>query len=310
MAVWPSTILELATPKDVANGSGGFYQSTYNLTSGANGIWTLPGVRGLDAPPFQLSYDEQPALDGGNARHVRALTREVFLPLHLEAPDRPSLLALKRGLIASLNPTYGPARITVTEGDNTSRFLDAYYVSGAEGDEGQDVAGFTWLRMGLTFRAMDPYWYSGTTVVRTFQSTAGELVPFFSDPFLGLHINRTHSLNQETQLTVSGDVETWPEWIITGPIDSAKFTRYDGATESSFELTTSLVSGDTVYIDTRPGQKQVTHVESGDNLWDSLGPNPNLWAVKPGQNTIRIDLEGTNNNTSVRLTYRPRFVSS
>lgn len=310
MTTWPRSILELATPKDIADGSGGYYRSTYNLTSGDQGIITLPGIKGFDAPPFQLSYDEQPALDGGYARHVRATSREVFVPLLLFADSRPDLLALKRGFLAALNPTYGPCRITVTEGDASSRFLDAYYVSGAEGDEGQDNAGFVWIKYGLVFRAMDPYWYSGRTVERTFQAVGEELRPFFSNPFFGLNINRTYSLNQETRLTVSGDVEAWPEWTITGPMDQATFTRIDADGEASFTLDTSLATGDTVYIDTRPGRKQVTLLSTGQNLWDSLGANPHLWSVKPGENIVRIEIAGTGNESSVRLSYRPRYVSA
>ncbi|GAA2294096.1 hypothetical protein GCM10010149_47570 [Nonomuraea roseoviolacea subsp. roseoviolacea] len=312
MAVWPRTTIELATPKDVAEGAGGFYVSRFNLTSGAQGIVTLPGVKGFDAPPFSLAYDELPALDGGHPRHSRATSREVFIPVHMSAPDRPSLLALKRSFVAALNPTFGPCRITVTEGDGSRRFIDAYYVAGAEGDEGQDLAGFEWVRYGLQFRALDPYWYSGETVERIFRDSIGDLKPFFSAPFLGLNINRTFTLNQSTVLTVTGDVETWPEWRVNGPVDGLTFTRADtDGTTASFSMDVTLTPTQSAYIDTRPGRKRATLLDGTEtNLWDTLGPNPNLWSIKPGDNTVTLAIDGTGASTSVNLTYRPRFISA
>jgi hypothetical protein len=311
MAEWPRTVLQLATPADVAAGSGGVYTSRYNLTSGGDGILTLPGIKGFDAPAYTLTYDELPALDGGQARHVRATARDVFLPLYLEGPDRPGALALKRGLLASISPTLGACRLTVTEGDGSARYLDAYYVSGAEGDEGQEISGTTWFKYGLQMRALDPYWYSGGSITRTFGSSGDTPVPFFESPFLGLHINRSNALNQATTLTVSGDVDTWPEWRIVGPADGVEFTRVGPTGDTaSFSLDYTLGNGDIVYIDTRPGRKQVTNLGSGENLWDRLGVNPNLWAIQPGANTVTLDVQGTQATTSVQLTYRPRFTSA
>ncbi|WP_162795866.1 phage tail domain-containing protein [Nonomuraea lactucae] len=312
MANWPRTTIELATPADVAAGSGGIYTSSYNLTSGAHGIVTLPGMKGFDAPPYSLFYDEMPALDGGYPRHPRATSRELFIPLLLAAPDRPGLLALKRGLVAALNPMLGPCRITVTEGDGSRRFIDAFYVDGATGDEGQDVAGFLWLKYGLIFRALDPYFYSGTLHVIKFTTGALEVVPFFGEPFLGRpFVNKTHSLNGSSTITVTGDVDTWPMWTIHGPTSGMTFTRkVPNKPDQSFTVNTGLSETQTLVIDTRPRHKAVYDPVTGANMWRLLGPSPHLWPISPGLNEVLIDVSNVGAETSVSLTYAPRFISA
>ncbi|MFI9591044.1 hypothetical protein [Nonomuraea sp. NPDC052265] len=312
MADWPRTTVELATPADVAAGSGGVYTSSYNLTSGEHGILTLPGMKGFDAPNYTLFYDELPALDGGFPRDVRAPARELFIPVHLSAPDRPALLALKRGLLAALNPKRGQVRITLTEGDGSKRFIDAFYVSGAEGDEGQDLAGFDWLKYGLIFRAIDPYFYSGN--VQTIRFTTGdlEMKPFFGDPFLGRSlINKSHSLNGVSQITVTGDEDTWPTWTVHGPASNMTFTRkVPNQPDQAFSIDGGLSSTQALVIDTRPRFKSVKDAVTGENLWTLLGAAPHLWPISPGLNEVFIDVNGVGLETSVNLTYMPRYLSA
>ncbi|MEU4579981.1 hypothetical protein [Nonomuraea sp. NPDC023979] len=312
MAAGPKTTIELATPKDVAAGSGGVYTSTYNLTSGADGIITLPGLKGFDAPPYSLFYDELAALDGGYPRHSRATSRELFIPVFLTAPDRPGLLALKRGLIAALNPTLGPCRITFTEGDGSRRFIDAYYVDGARGDEGQDISGLLWLKYGLIFRALDPFFYSGSAQTIKFTTGSLEVIPFFGEPFLGRSfINKAHSLNGSSTITITGDVDTWPTWTIHGPATSMTFTRkVPNAPDQAFTVNAGLSESQTLVIDTRPRRKSVIDPVTGENLWRLLGPSPNLWPISPGLNEVFIDVANVGAETSVSLTYSPRFQSA
>ncbi|WP_344859732.1 phage tail domain-containing protein [Planomonospora alba] len=308
--LWPKTAVEWTPPRDLAQ--GGTALPKYNFRSGAGGILLMPGARGFDAPPFMLSYDEMPGIDGAIPRNVRAGSRELFLPLYLYGADRPSMLAVKREFLASLNPAFGPGRLTVTEGDGSSRWIEAHYAYGAEGDEETEVSGFTWCKYGLVLRAMDPYWYSSETVERTFRDSVGDLKPFFSDPFFGLNINRTYTLNQSVTLEVSGDVETWPEWRINGPVSGVTFSRQDaGGAVESFTMDLSLSPTQAAYIDTRPGRKQAILLDGSEtNLWEKLGPNPNLWAIKPGSNTVTLAVQGTGVGTSINLSYRPRFISA
>ncbi|MEQ4716090.1 hypothetical protein [Nonomuraea sp. B19D2] len=312
MADWPRTVVELATPQDVAAGVGGVYTSSYNLSNTAEGVMVLPGMKGFDAPAFTLFHDEMPALDGGYLRHVRAPARQLFIPVVLTAPDRPGLLALKRGFLASLNPMNGPCRITFTEGDGSRRFIDAYYYDGATGSEGTDDAGFLWVKYGLVFRALDPYFYAGVSQSIRFTTGNLQLNPFFGDPFLNRPLlNKAHSLNGESTITITGDVDTYPTWTIHGPTTGMTFTRQiAGQPDQSFSLNTSLSETRAVIVDTRPRSKSVRDAETGENLWQYLGPSPHLWPVAPGTNKVVINIDGVGGETSVTLSYLPRFISA
>jgi hypothetical protein len=286
------------------------YTSSYDLTAGQFSV--LPGMKGFDMPSYEMRYDELAAIDGAYLRSVRAPARELFIPIYMEAAGRLELLALKRGFLASISPVHGSCRITLTEEDGSSRFIDALYYDGARGDEGTDVSGVSWLKWGLIFRALDPFFYSGAPQTIRFTSGSLELNPFFGDPFLNRpFLNKAHSLNGESEITITGDVDTWPTWTIHGPADGMTFTRQvAGQADQSFTLDMSLSSTQAVIIDTRPRSKSVVDAETGENLWRFLGPSPHLWPISRGVNRVLIEVGGVGGETSVSLTYSPRFISA
>ncbi|MFC4117535.1 hypothetical protein [Nonomuraea zeae] len=290
--------------------SGGF--PTYDLSSGSQGIYVLKGPKGFDAPTVQIAYDEMPGLDGAYLRHVRRESRELFLPLFLFAATRAQLLDLKRSLIASLDPATGPGRLKLTEADGSSRYIEVYCTAGPEGDEGQDQSGQHWAKMGLVFRAMDPFWYSGTTQTIEFTPGALNLKAFFADNFLGeFPLNSSHTLNGTSQITVTGDVDTWPVWYVHGPCTDVRFTRRTGAgDELVFSAALNLTADDLLVIDTRPGRKSVINRATGENLWPLLGPSPQLWPIARGANEVLIEVDDVSPLTAVNLLYTPRYLGA
>lgn len=271
----------------------------------------MPGMKGFDAPPFLLHYDEMPALDGANLRHVRAQARELFLPLFLSATDRTTLLNLKRRLLSSFNPSYGAGQIRVTEQDGSSRWIEVYYASGAEGDEGKSQAGVYWCKYGLVLRAFDPFFYAGSSQVVEFTPGALSLKKFFSEPFLGLHLNSSANINGTSEVTITGDVDTWPVWHVQGPGNNLTFKRsVSTGPDLTFSLGISLGPTDAVVIDTRPGRKSVRHKTTGESFWSRLGPNPQLWPIAPGRNQVTITMSDVGAETSVVMLYQPRYISA
>lgn len=303
---WPYTQLfwtpnrDSATPIKIA-GSGSLSFA---------GISTLPGVKGLDAPPYLYSFTETPGLDGAHLNNVRVPSREIFIPIYLEGDSRGQLLQRKRDFINALSPIgqNGPGRLTVTEGDNSSRVIDAYYQAGAEGDEGKDISGFYWCKYGLIFRAFDPYFYASEVESRTFRGDTSDIESFFSSPFFGLHLNTTLAFNGSISLDVVGDVSSWPVWTIRGPIDKAVFANIALAQE--FTITHTIEVGESIVVDTTPGRKSVRLLSDDSNLWPALSPNPQLWPIAPYSNQIEITLEGLSVDTEVILEYRPRYLSA
>lgn len=304
------TRVELATPADLAASAGGSYTSSYNLTAGRFSV--LPGMKGFDMPPYDIKYDELAAIDGAYLRNVRAPARELFIPVYMEAGSRLELIEMKRDFLASISPVHGACRITLTEEDGSRRYIDALYFDGARGDEGTDVSGVSWLKWGLIFRAFDPFFYSGATHTIRFTSGPLELFPFFGEPFLNRpFLNTAHSLNGESEISITGDVDTWPVWTIHGPANGMTFTRQiAGQADQSFSLNMSLTSTQAVIVDTRPRNKSVVDAETGENLWSFLGPSPRLWPISRGRNTVVINVGSVGAETSVSLTYSPRFISA
>jgi len=287
-------------------------QAVY-LTTGEgiseNGIVVQPGLRGFDAPSFQYSYTETPGLDGAHLNKVRIPSREIFIPVYIQGSDRGDFLTKKRNFLKAINPvgSFNAGRLYVIEGDSSTRTIDLYYQDGAEGDYGVAAGGFHWQKYGLRFLAMDPYFYGSTTETRTFRGDSGDLTPFFSSPFFGLHLNKTLSFNGSVTLDIVGDVDTWPIWKITGPVESATFTNH--SVNQEFTFTYSLLAGDSITIDTRPGIKTVTHSD-GDNLWSALDPNPQFWPVAPYANEIEIGVTGSTSATEISIEYTPRYLSA
>lgn len=302
---WPFTNLVWLPAR---SGAQAVYLTTGDGVS-ENGIVVQPGMRGFDAPSFQYSYEESPGLDGAHFNDVRITSREIFIPVMIIGSDRGDFLTKKRAFLSAINPigSFNAGKLYVTEGDASSRTIDLYYMDGAEGDYGTATGGFVWQKYGLRFVAMDPYFYGAQVETRTWTGDVGELTPFFSSPFFGLNLNKTLSFNGSVTLDVTGDVDSWPIWTVKGPLDSVTFTNNSMGQE--FTLTHSLLSGDSITIDTRPGKKTVKH-EDGTNLWSNLEPNPQFWPVAPYWNEIEINVTNATSATEITIEYTPRFLSA
>lgn len=295
------------------------------------------GPDGWDMPRFDLKYDESPNLDGGMFRSVRATAREMAIPIFIYGADRRGVASLKKKLLTSVNPKNGPVRIVVREGGGSSRYIDAYYNSGLEGQESRDQAGFTWIKYVMTFRALDPYWTVTDPTKITwalkperywFLTTTAE--DEANDPslpahhsFLPIRISDGIIQSELNEIEMDSDVEVWPIWEITGPLSGNVVFRNDTTGKelkfkSSFSLATEK---DRLTIDTRAGRKTITYqrleevggewkVTNEENWWPKLGDNPQLWPLVPGVNLVSV-LNGQAPSTTTRVscTYYKQYFS-
>lgn len=285
------------------------------LTGGT--LVTMKGMSGFDAPPVEIFWDELSGLDGGLYRDSRVVSRELFIPLALWATSRPNFLALKRDLLARFSPARGLGRILMTEGDNTSRYIDCRYTGGAEGSYSEDEAGFFWQKFGLTFRALDPFWYDSTPQQVNWTAESAELKSFFGDgvePFFGIRLNPSRSINGVTPVTSLGDYATWPTWSITGPVEGVT-VAVTGASTGSFQLNVSLGTGEVLYVDTRPSKRRILKLDTppvltGQNFWSVLEPGHSFWPLEPGLNEITLTAGSVGPGTAISMNYRPRYYSA
>jgi hypothetical protein len=294
------------------NGEGEEISLTGFHDSAWPSIIMQPGATGLDMPPYALFSDDSPNLDGSIYRSARAAAREVMIPVYLYGIDRPSVNHIKRKLFQSLNPKRGYCLLKFTEGDNTTRLLKAYYKGGMEGSEVTDTAGFTWAKYGLTFSAMDPWFYPDRMRVSRWDFGTGTPFLSSSQKFFPMKIS-SGVMGAGSDLIISnpGDIEAWPIWNLYGPIKSFTLTSPYGDTVKASPPSdgSDLVpSGQILTIDTRPGQKTVSD-DLGNNYWSKLDSNPQFWSVDPGETSATVSVVTGVGKAAVVLSYFPRYAS-
>ncbi|MFD7605149.1 phage tail domain-containing protein [Streptomyces mirabilis] len=271
-----------------------------------------PGATGLDMPPFALFSDDSPNLDGSIYRSARTAAREIMIPVYLYGIDRQTINGLKRKLFQSLNPKRGYCVLKFTEGNNETRLLRCYYKGGMEGAESTDTAGFTWTKFGLTFTAMDPFFYPDRPETTRWDFGSGAA---FLNPAQSLFPLRVSAgvLGGTGPLNIynPGDVEAWPVWQLHGPIRSFSLASPYGDLVKASPLADGsdiVPSGRVLTIDTRPGHKTVLDDQS-TNYWSLLDTNPQFWSVDPGNTSTSVSVVTGVGKAAVVLSFYPRYAS-
>lgn len=324
---WPLTAVYLEAP------SGKRMLLTDRPAKAKPCVFIQSGPTGFDMPAQDFKFDESPNLDGGMFRSSRMTTREIGIPLYIYGADRRSVIELKKELFSLVNPKNGACKLVVSEAEGTHRYLEVHYVSGAEGNEGTDTAGFTWIKYVLVLRAMDPYWYTVDEAIARW-SLSPYRPTFLStdlpgdEAFLPLQIadGSLEKIDSNT-VRVDSDVETWPVWEIRGPmigIDPvlSALTFRNETTGKEFKWKPSFKLDNQFHrieIDTRPGYKTIEGVRydpnTGEeiertNYWKYLGPSPQLWPLIPGDNEIAIlGASGLDVYTRIDMRYKRRYFS-
>ena len=255
------------------------------------------GRRGQWMPPFGLVESSVPDEAGSRLDNVLTKPRDIDMPFAIIDVNYEAVISRVRTLSKKFMPTGGQGKLRVTRADLTKREIVAVYVGGL------DMAQITTnlLKTVLTFHAADPFWMATSPVVDTYVS--GTPATFF--PFFPLILS---SGDVFTDITVNnaGDVEAWPMWTVNGPGVNPSFENK--TTGKKLELNITLVAGDYVVFDTRPGYKTVTR-KDGSNLFGSLSSTSSLWPLAVGNNSIRIEFSSVTGASSVVLSYYPRYLS-
>lgn len=275
--------------------------TSYQL-SGQSDRGVLQGLQGRFMPPFRRTEDVVPLQPGARLRDVQADAREVDVPISFKSASATALRTQVRAFLLRFSPARGDGKLRVTGPGGDQRELICRYAGGMELDEGQGVYGAAFQRAVLTFRAVDPYWYATSATVATY--TTGEVATFF--PFFPLRISASEIFADAT-VDNGGDVETWPEWIVTGPGSSIVLRNL--TTGKLLSIGTTLADGETATVDTAPGAKKVEK-NDGTNLFSTLSSDSSLWPLERGSNSIRIEMTGATADSSVQLTFTPRYLGA
>ncbi|NUV65643.1 phage tail family protein [Streptomyces sp. CAI-121] len=276
--------------------------ATTLLTDWERGWVVQPGIKGLDMPDYAMATDEAPGIDGYEVRQVRAQGKTISIPIAFWANDsRAAYLARRRTFIRSLNPKRGQGTLTVTQPDGDARSIGVRYQDGMEGDESLDTAGRRWCIGVITFVAPSPYWTGGEVTTEWKNGVSGD---FF--PVLPLVVGDSQVLGAVT-VDNDGDDDAFPVWTIKGPATSVTLTNT--TTGQTLVLTRTITGVDTIVIDTRE-RRQTALLNGVTNLWPNLSNASALWPLATGINQLTLTVAGSTTDTSVRMTYQPRYLAA
>lgn len=248
------------------------------------------GVQGLDDPTLDIIEHTPAGWDGSIIDSILAEPREVFLPILFTAADLLSLRALKQKLSSYLNPRKGPVTLRVGLPDATGRLIDGYYrpVPGAMDTENWGVA---WQKIGIVLHCPQPFWRSEDDWRITWKADPARpgILPIL--PLGPADSNALGGPGGSTNpVTIQGDVETYPVWKITGPLESATIT--DVGTGRTFTFTASVGLGQTWTIDTRRGRQGV-FAPDGSRQRSTLNAGAYLFPLQPGVSAVETAVTGS-----------------
>ncbi|PLR93188.1 phage distal tail protein [Bacillus sp. T33-2] len=267
-------------------------------------IKILEGKQGWYMPPVSFVEDEVPFQAGSRLRNIKIQPKDFDLPLLLECESPQKLRETVRFFLRRFNPLKGDGRIRSIAPDGSQREIFCRYSKGLEGTEGRGNKGTYWQKLLLVFRAFDPFWYDTSSIVQTIKIDENPAAFF---PIFPLRL-ASSTVFADITIDNAGDVETWPEWIITGPGENIILRNMTTGEVMSLDATIGarLGTGETIIIDTKPFVKTVRKGD-GTNLFHTLSDDSSLWALCEGPNSIRIEMSNATTDTNIQLTYRNRY---
>lgn len=238
-------------------------------------------------PPRNFIEDQIPFQPGSLWRQTIIEPRDISIGIKALGTSKSDLNTKIRSLLKTIRD---PCKLVVKMSDGYRYLSPCRYLRGLEGEETPDVTGQLAQKLTATFRAFDPYW--------TWTASG-------SSPVLTLFISNPSSTNT---VTVNGDIDTWPEFFISGPGNNPTITNL--TTGKAFALSVSLpTNNDYIYINTKPGQRTIKD-KNGNTAWSSLSTTSNtFFSLIPGTNRIQVQYtSGTDTTTNVKMAYYERFL--
>lgn len=258
-------------------------------------IEVVVGPTGRFMPPVDLIEQQVPFQAGTRLKQAYVKSRDIDLPLEIMGISTSDLRSQIRNLLTMFNPLSGDGQLKIIAEDGSQRLINCRYSSGLEIQE----SGMSWQRVTVVLKAFDPYWYDPNPVVQTY--TAGTPATFF--PILPMRLTSS-TVFADTTINNTGDVESWPTWVISGPGDTIYIRNL--TTGEFININYTLGGGETITIDTRLGKKTVT-LNDGTNLYPNMSSDSSLWALQAGNNQIRIEMQNSKSVSSVQLSYQNRY---
>jgi hypothetical protein len=270
----------------------------------------LGGVTGLGLPPRDVVTGSSPGMAGSTLQEITVRQRDVFIPMKFASDSSQADFFAKLAQLRNvIDPTtevdvgqVGLFCLVVGSllGD---RVLTVVYSSGWEGNWGADASGARWEKFGLTLIAVDPYWRSREPVELTYKAAPGGV-------FLGTGDN-THPWPRQLaasvvvgagmQIPVEGDVPAWPEVELHGPAPFASLS-WPG---TSVVMPTGVPDGSTLLL--RTDERVRSARLDGAIAWSKIQFGATFLPLRPGMNTIDVELGSAGSGAELTLRYLPAW---
>jgi len=250
------------------------------------------GVTGRWMPPYQYTSEPVYTYPGEVLRIKLTKPREIDLPITVLGKDLEGVRENLRALNAAFSYDLGSAKLKVVSPDGKVRMINCYYSEGMGFQETSDTAYPSVFYAFLPiFTAFDPYWYD----------------PMENEVFLNAIAGETgiSSINSKITLYNDGDVPAWPVWSLTGAFSEVEVQNI--TTGSLFDLQEALPTMQRVYIDTRPGNRDVlrNHITVD---FGSLSTDSQLFPLTPGPNEIVPVFSNSDSNTELRVRWVNKYL--
>jgi hypothetical protein len=267
--------------------------------SNSPNIEVLVGPTGRFMPPIDLVEQQVPFQAGTRLKQLYVKSREIDLPLGITGTSKSDLRTQVRYLLNMFNPLLGDGTLKIIAEDGSQRLINCRYSSGLEIQE----TGLPWQSVIVVLKAFDPFWYDGSTIVQTFKLNEN---PGMFFPILPLRLVSS-TVFADITINNTGDVETYPEWIIQGPGESIKITNLTTGDVIHLDHPDAVLdAGETITIDTSLFAKTVTKSD-GTNLFYTISDDSSLWTLQEGNNSIQIEMANATAESSIQLSYRNRY---
>lgn len=236
----------------------GWDGSEWDLKNGSVHL-TPGGIKGLGSLEADTFVSTTALLDGQRFKGWRAKPRDVLLPVLLgQGATELEWLAIERKWWRTMQPGK-TGIIAVTAPDGLTRRLKARFVDDGDMAYDHDPSRDRLSVAVLSLIADDPYWYGdaftqsfsgGSDPVNFFGGAAGKATPFY--------VGSSSTLGA-SKVVNPGDVDTWPLYLIDGPVTAFSVT----VAGAPIAGTMPVPAGSQLQIDTDPTRQTATLVTGG-----------------------------------------------
>jgi hypothetical protein len=235
----------------------GWDSSVWNLTSAAEGVVMMAGVRGLTMPPVVHYSTAYASVAGATWRGHTVDAREVFWPIQIYHDlDSAGWVDRDRAFWRTMRPEKTGVW-TVRHPSGAERHLDLRFSNDGDVTYEHDPVLRGWSNYGITLTAEQPFWRAAP-IKREW--SAGGPLPFFPEGSGETYTISPSATLDSAAMPNPGDVDAYPVWEIHGPTSSAQV----GVEGRNITIPFGVADGQVLVIDTAPTSQSAT-------LYDLVG---------------------------------------